>query len=88
MDKPLGFCTVCIRVRYLAQVTGVDRLNNPAGVCTGCAQPVINPSNCPHSIMVPEHYREDGSCKCDDPNDPLMAEWGYYWSEDYEEWQT
>ncbi len=23
---------------------------------------------CPHVILVPEHYREDGSCKCDDPN--------------------
>lgn len=34
---------------------------------------------CPHVIIMPEHYREDGSCKCDDPNDPHMAEWEYTW---------
>ena len=34
---------------------------------------------CPFVIMVPEHYREDGSCKCDDPEHRKMmiAEWGY-----------
>lgn len=34
---------------------------------------------CPHVIMVPEHYREDGTCKCDDPNEQAMMirEWGY-----------
>ena len=32
---------------------------------------------CPHCIMVLEHYREDGTCKCDDPNELVMKEWGY-----------
>jgi len=36
-------------------------------------------ANCPFYIMVPEHYREDGSCKCDDPEHRRMMkkEWGY-----------
>ncbi len=27
---------------------------------------------CPHIILVSEHYREDGSCKCDDPEEQRM----------------
>jgi hypothetical protein len=34
---------------------------------------------CPHMILVSEHYREDGSCKCNDPNETVMASWGYRW---------
>lgn len=35
---------------------------------------------CPFYIMVPEHYRGDGSCKCDDPEHQKMMikEWGYH----------
>ena len=34
---------------------------------------------CPHCIMVLSHYREDGSCKCNDPEEQKMMikEWGY-----------
>jgi hypothetical protein len=34
---------------------------------------------CPHCIMVPEHYRQDGTCKCDDPAEQAMMikKWGY-----------
>lgn len=34
---------------------------------------------CPHVIMIADHYREDESCKCDDPEERKMmiAEWGY-----------
>jgi hypothetical protein len=34
---------------------------------------------CMFAIMLPSHYREDGSCKCDDPNERLtmISEWGY-----------
>ena len=39
---------------------------------------------CPHCIMVADHYRPDGSCKCDDPNAHEMARWGYTW--DGKEW--
>jgi len=29
---------------------------------------------------MPEHYRDDGSCKCDDPEEQAMMirEWGYH----------
>jgi hypothetical protein len=34
---------------------------------------------CRFFILVPEHYREDGSCKCDDADHRKMMirEWGY-----------
>ena len=34
---------------------------------------------CPHCIVMPDHYREDGTCKCDDPVEQAMMikEWGY-----------
>ena len=34
---------------------------------------------CPFFIMVPSHYREDNSCKCDDPTERavMIQEWGY-----------
>lgn len=34
---------------------------------------------CKFVIMVPEHYREDGSCRCNDPEHQVMMirEWGY-----------
>ena len=39
---------------------------------------------CEHFILVPEHYREDGSCRCNDPDHVEMADWGYTW--DGERW--
>lgn len=41
---------------------------------------------CPHCIMVPEHYRDDGSCKCNDPSATIMLEWGYVWSYEKQQW--
>ena len=35
---------------------------------------------CPHVIMMPNHYREDGSCRCDDPEHARMIDWGYTWN--------
>ena len=34
---------------------------------------------CPHYILMPSHYRPDGSCKCNDPKEQAMMikEWGY-----------
>ncbi len=34
---------------------------------------------CPHVILLPSHYRPDGSCKCDDPAERRMMirRWGY-----------
>ena len=39
---------------------------------------------CPHVIMVPEHYNNDGSCRCNDEDHQDMKEWGYEW--DGESW--
>jgi hypothetical protein len=35
---------------------------------------------CRHVIMLPSHYREDGTCKCDDPAERrrLIREAGYH----------
>lgn len=46
----------------------------------------INPSVCPHFIFMPEHYREDGTCKCDNPDELVMKEWGYRWSKKNKKW--
>ena len=34
---------------------------------------------CPHYIVVPGHYRDDGTCRCDDKAHTEMREWGYRW---------
>lgn len=34
---------------------------------------------CPHYIMMPDHYNNDGSCKCTDLNHAEMLTWGYTW---------
>ena len=36
-------------------------------------------AECPHLIMVPNHYRDNGTCKCDDPTEQAMMirDWGY-----------
>jgi hypothetical protein len=41
---------------------------------------------CPFYILVPSHYREDGRCKCDDPQERarMIAEWEYT-EEDFRE---
>jgi hypothetical protein len=35
--------------------------------------------NCPFFILMPEHYREDGTCKCSNAEHRKMMikEWGY-----------
>lgn len=34
---------------------------------------------CRFCILLPEHYRKDGSCKCDDPQhrSQMISDWGY-----------
>ena len=34
---------------------------------------------CPHYILVEQHYRADGTCKCDDPVEQarMIKDWGY-----------
>jgi hypothetical protein len=41
---------------------------------------------CPHFIMAIEHYRADGTCKCNDPAENVMAEWEYTWNEQEGRW--
>lgn len=59
-------------VRYSAAVIDGDKI-------TETFSRLIDPNRCPHFILTAEHYREDGSCKCNDPNETVMAEWGYVW---------
>lgn len=35
---------------------------------------------CPFVIWMPDHYREDESCRCDDPDHKEMLGWGYRWN--------
>ena len=42
---------------------------------------------CPHLILVAEHYREDNSCRCDDPTHTIMAEWEYTWHVETNRWE-
>lgn len=46
----------------------------------------INPSVCSHRILKPEHYRPNGTCRCDDPNHIQMEDWGYEWEDDEKLW--
>ena len=41
---------------------------------------------CPHYIMLPEHYNSEGTCKCRDPNETVLAEWGYVWDAERRIW--
>jgi hypothetical protein len=43
---------------------------------------------CPHFIMVAEHYRNDGSCHCNDPDASDMNDWGYFWNASTARWEA
>lgn len=61
------------------------KINSPDELVTVKFQE-INPQRCPHLIFVGEHYRADGSCKCNDQNETVMREWGYHWSKKNKQW--
>ena len=42
--------------------------------------------SCPHFIISPDHYNADRSCKCNDPHDANMKEWGYEWNDGEKVW--
>ena len=44
-------------------------------------------SRCLNFIIDITHYRGDGSCKCNDPNEKIMRKWGYKWSKKYNQWK-
>jgi hypothetical protein len=35
---------------------------------------------CPQHIVIPRHFRRNGSCRCDDPKHHEMEGWGYTWN--------
>jgi len=41
---------------------------------------------CPHLIIATEHHRQDGSCRCDDPDHKEMHGWEYQWDEEKKRW--
>lgn len=41
---------------------------------------------CPFLIMTPEHYRDDGSCRCNEREHAVMVEWGYTWDDKLQHW--
>ena len=34
---------------------------------------------CAYAILLPSHYRDDGTCRCNDPTHTEMKSWGYRW---------
>lgn len=45
-----------------------------------------NVRRCRWLIMVASHYRDDGTCRCDDPEHTEMQEWGYTWDSELKRW--
>jgi len=43
---------------------------------------------CPHFILVPDHYRYDNTCRCDDPTHIEMIGYGYIWNETKSKWDS
>ncbi len=52
----------------------------PAHISDAIAASMAQVSKCPYHIFIPEHYRPDGRCRCDDPMHQEMREWGYEWA--------
>lgn len=43
-------------------------------------------ARCPHLIFMPDHYRANGSCRCNDNSHFEMAQWGYLWDANLRQW--
>ena len=41
---------------------------------------------CKFLILDPEHYRDNKTCRCDDPDHEVMSDWGYAWDEATGKW--
>ena len=57
----------------------MDAEGNPIGEGRNIDQKDIQ--KCPHVILMEEHYRNDGSCRCDDKSHVVMLQWGYVWDD-------
>ena len=43
---------------------------------------------CTLGILAVSHFREDGTCRCDDPEHVEMIEWGWVWDAEAERWSA
>ncbi len=43
---------------------------------------------CPHLILDPSHYNDNGTCKCNDPHSIIMKSWGYKWNKKLGRWTS
>jgi len=43
---------------------------------------------CKFCIFSPEHYNDDGSCRCTDPDHEEMSDWGYVWDDAKKRWES
>ena len=59
----------------------------PAGPVLIRALAVADVRRCAHLILDPDHYRDDGSCRCDDPEHASMRDWGYRWNPSAGVWE-
>lgn len=66
----------------------ITLVQGPGGVVGASVHTLKQASvaRCPHFILLPEHYRADESCYCDDPTHVEMKEWGYRWNKKTERW--
>jgi hypothetical protein len=74
-------CLCCDRGDYILPRT------SSGGMTTATIQQSIVRS-CPHYIFSIDHYRGDGSCRCDDRQHIEMIEWGYVWNVDSNQWES
>lgn len=51
-------------------------------------QKIINPDKCPHFILAGDHYRQDGTCRCNDITHTEMDDWGYEWNSTAQLWEA
>jgi hypothetical protein len=62
---------------------------HPDGTLTDeSAVAVAEIRRCPWLIIAPEHYRLDGSCRCDDSEHWEMEGWGYAWDAATRRWEA
>lgn len=60
----------------------------PEGLQTVRVLPLEAVMRCPHVILLPSHYREDGSCRCNEPDYPEMQKAGYIWDPETKQWES
>lgn len=84
LGNPHGVCRSCAR-----EEGAVEFLEMGEGGEVTLARQISMDSirACRHLILSPEHYRENGTCRCNDPYHSVMKERGYTWDVDRKEWR-